>query len=137
MLSSTSTLFSDCSLLSELLLFRVERVAISVLASVVSDGSPGSSLLMLAIPLPTQLSLVALDRVRGRLAGGLEESIEAEDFLCLVVVLERVAESSASSPEASREEGCSKSFGTEVGAALRFRLPVSEEDGEDIAGAGT
>ena len=83
------------------------------------------------------LSLVTLDRVRGRLAGGLVESIEAEDFLCLVVALGRVAESSASSPEASRDDGCSKSFGTDVGAALRFRLPVSEEEGEDITVART
>lgn len=104
----------DCAVLL-LALRGFDRLAMSVLASVVSDGSPGSSLLILGI-LDAAWALVCsaevtLDRVRGRLAGGtIDESVDAIPFLCLPMVaavgVKGAAESSASSPEASRDDGC-------------------------------
>ena len=80
-------------------------------------------------------------RVRGRLLGGFEESIEVEDFLCFPPVLVAVVVlSSASSPDASRDEGCSNSAVVEFltdfsvdGARLRF--PEPEDDGDDMEAA--
>jgi hypothetical protein len=74
------------------------RLAISVLASVVSEGSPGSS--KLVDPLET---LSWIDE-RSRLAGGFE-SIE---LLFLVLRMpDSAAVVSPSSPDASRDDGCS------------------------------
>ena len=112
----------------------------SELASVVSDGSPGSSLFILGIgvPLLELLSAIALDRVLGRLAGGLVESMDIVDFLCLAIVGACVEVSSAaSSPEASRDEGCCRStvedfFIPEARFAVRFRFPEPDDEGEDM-----
>jgi hypothetical protein len=90
----------------------------SSLSSVVDDGSPGSSLLIVGTSTfkPMLLELVVCEllvaaaaraRVLGRFVGGASfESIELADFLCLEV---REGDSAASSAEASREEGCSRS----------------------------
>ena len=97
LLSSISP--SCCSLVEELLPFLFDLVAISILASVVSDGSPGS-------PFAAAFSPAVLARVRGRFTGVLvDESTEAEDFLCLMILLTCAAESPASSPDASRDDG--------------------------------
>lgn len=118
-------------------LLNVERFAISVLASVVSEGSPGSSFWMLgmAAPLPViALSAVTVDRVRGRFAGGWAVSIEVAAFLCLEPEGGPVT-SVVSSPEASRDEGWRRSvveFFIARGIAFLLRLPDPEEEGEDI-----
>ena len=120
-------------------LFNFDRLAISVLASVVSEGSPGSSFWILgaaATPLPAKLSAVTFDRVRGLLAGGCVESTEVTAFLCLMAA-GGVVTSAASSPEASLEEGCNRSaveliLIRSAGSTFRLRLPEPEDDGEDI-----
>ena len=119
---------------------RFERLAISILASVVSEGSPGSSCCMLDIGMPLlgPFSAAVLDRVLGRFAGGFVESIDAVVFLCLLFGDGCAPDSSPpSSPEASREEGCWSSaiddFFIAVGRfALRFRFAEPEDEGEDI-----
>lgn len=116
--------------------------SISSLSSVVEDGSPGSSLLMPGAstlkPLLLELTLMvvaaAAARVRGRLFGGASlESTELADFLCLEV---RDGDPAASSPEASRDEGCSRSMFEDLRRSegiwlVRFLLaeePVEEGD---------
>ena len=121
---------------------RFDRFSMSALSSVVSDGSPGSSLLMLGMPagpFSRVDSAVTVDRVRGLLFGGLlVASRELVDFLCLELVKAAAGESSASSPEASRDDGWSRStvedFKILLGrCALRFRLlEPPEDEGEDI-----
>ena len=130
--------FPSSSLILSNVLLSFERLAMSVLASVVSDGSPGSSFWMLGTgaPLIVGFSLTAADRVRARFEGGLAESTDvAVVFLCLELEVGAV-DSSASSPDASREEGCRRStvedfilLAPEI-ALLRFVDPVDE--GEDI-----
>ena len=79
----------------------------------------------------------ALDLVLVRLFGALVETIAAADFLCLIFVIAWEVESVASSPEASREDGCDRSavddclFGL-VRVELRFRLPDPDEEGDDM-----
>ena len=105
-----------------------------------SDGSPGSSLLILGIgvPLLELLSVTALDRVLGRLAGGFVESMDVVDFLCFAIVGACVdVSSAASSPEASRDEGCCRSTVEDflipvARLAVRFRFPEPDDEGEDI-----
>lgn len=82
---------SGKSLLDELFVLRFERPTLS------SASSPA--------PLVMEASAVAFDLVLGRLLGGLVESNDAFAFLCLLLVMVWGAESAASSPEASREEG--------------------------------
>lgn len=120
-------------------LLRLERVSISALASVVSDGSPGSSKFMAGgSPLLLWVAAsaaAAFDRVRGRLAGGLFESIELVALRCLVLLAGEVA---TSSPEASREDGWRRSVVEDlsccVGRSLvRLRLAeLPAEEGEDM-----
>ena len=64
-------LVSLTSPLDELLFLRLRREVISGLASVVSEGSPGSTTSMsgTAGPLLVGLSVVTADRVLGRLEG--------------------------------------------------------------------
>ena len=79
-----------------------------MLASVVSDGSPGSSFWMLGTAkswLDAFSAAVAVERVRGRFEGGFVDSTDVETFLCLAPDDACAAESSASSPDASRDEG--------------------------------
>ena len=81
--------FALCSSLPlEARAFVLDRWAISVLASVVSEGSPGSSFWMLGItePLALALSPAAEERVRGRFGGGLFTS-KVLDFLCLELLV--------------------------------------------------
>ena len=81
---------------------------------------------------------MAVERVRGLLVGGLlDESREADDFLCFELVIAVAGESSASSPEASRDDGWSRSavddFKIVLGRwELRFLLPEPADDGEDM-----
>lgn len=82
---------SGKSLLDEFFVLRFDRLMLS------SASSPA--------PLVAEVSVVALDFVLGRLLGGLVESKDAFIFLCLLLVIIWGAESAASSPDASREEG--------------------------------
>lgn len=129
---------SILALVPGVLSLRLVRVAMSVLASVVSDGSPGSSLSILGPMIsPDKGSAAALERVLGRFAGGLADSIDSEAFLCLRLVVNCAVESSASSPEASRDEGWRRSTvdgcsATPGNTEFLFRLPEPEDDGEDI-----
>lgn len=129
-----------------------------MLASVVSEGSPGSFLLAdntvaLLVLFPMLLrareeeSAATIDLVRGRFVGGgalllLPVDSGSGTFLLCFADVEGAAESSPSSPEASREEGCSSSVVADWGMltglrceALRFRLPAGEDDDweEDMA----
>lgn len=105
---------------------KLTRDSMSALASVVSEGSPGSSFVWDrgAVVLPLlrvdgkEDSDATIDRVRGRFVGGgallllLLLGVE-EDSTCFLVCLTDddvgAAESSPSSPEASREDGWSRS----------------------------
>jgi hypothetical protein len=84
------------------------------------------------------MSLVAVDLVRGRFEGGLAESVELVFFRCLRFALAGAAESSASSPDASREEGWRRSAVEDLGMlvgkadALFLLAELPEEDGEDM-----
>lgn len=106
------------------------RVAISVLPSVVSDGSPGSW----GLSDPFVIFSCVLDR--NLFAGGLVESIEFP-FLWPRPV-DSGAVDSPSSPEASREDGCNRSIVDDLFAdgivAVLFRFPTLEpaDEGEDI-----
>ena len=80
---------------------------------------------------------VVVDLVLGLLVGGLFESIEVVVFLCFVPAI-CAAESPASSPEASLEDGCKRSCVEDlvivVGRLLcLFLLPELEDEGDDIA----
>lgn len=83
---------------------------------------------------------MGLDLVLGRLFGGLE-SVGAAVFLCLLCRTDWGAGSAASSPEASREDGWSRSAVEDCWVIdiagwlidVRFRFPgLVEDDGEDI-----
>jgi hypothetical protein len=124
--------FSSSALFEILFLaFRPTRLAISVLPSVVSDGSPGSC------TLASPLGLFSFVEERSRFAaGGLPVSKTL--FFLLPRWLLSGAVDSPSSPEASRDEGCSWSM---VGilvedgrVEVRFRFPPLEpvDDGDDI-----
>lgn len=67
--------------------------------SVPSSASGGD------IPLFVAVAVVVLDRVLGLLVGGVVVSSDGIDFLCLLLVTSCTVESSASSPEASRDDG--------------------------------
>jgi len=110
--------------------FRPMRFAISVLPSVVSDGSPGSS----ALSFP--LGIFSWVPDRNRFAGGLVESIE---FVFLWFKLaDSGAVDSPSSPDASRDDGCNWSIAGVVlfdgNVFVLFRLPAFEpaKEGEDM-----
>lgn len=117
-----------------------------MLASVVSDGSPGSSLLIAAaeagMPLCVPVLMVESPvRVRARFtAGALVDAAsgKAENFFCVPSEVSATVESSPSSPDASREDGCMKSAVDDFGGLaarwveLRLRLLRLLEDAEDI-----
>ena len=92
----------------------LDRFSISALASVVSDGSPGSSLLIdgaaVGMPLCAVLvKVVSPVRVLARFTDGAPEeavSAKAEDFLFFPADVSPTVDSSPSSPDASREDGC-------------------------------
>lgn len=117
------------------------RVAMSMLASVVSLGSPGSCLSVEGSLTPPSADdswfTLGAVRVLGLLLGGLVESTEVEAFLCFVPLAAVVVLSSASSPEASRDDGCRSSavveFLTDLSVdAARLRFEEPEDDGDDI-----
>ena len=91
--------------------------------------------------MPLLAALSAADELfLGRLLDGLVESIDVKSFLCLLLVASGTAEPAASSPEASRDDGCSKSAVDDLvmldgRVEVRFRLaiPEPEEDGDDMA----
>ncbi len=91
-------------------------------------------------PLLVVLS-VAFDLVLGRLLGALVESFGAADFLFLTpLVTACEAESAASSPEASRDDGCRRSAVEDCliecwRFEVRFRFDEPEDDGDDIVWA--
>ena len=83
------------------------------------------------------VSAVAVDRVLGLFVGGFAESTAGADFLCLRVVTAWAVESSASSPEASRDDGWSRSAVDNCVLAcarfvVRFRFDDPADEGEDI-----
>ena len=85
--------------------------------------------------------MVAVDRVLGRLLGGLLESLDGAGFLCFPLATSCAVESSASSPDASRDDGCwssaTEDFFIPVDSVeLRFRFPDPEDDGEDMVTSG-
>ena len=95
-----------------------------------------SALLILGIaPLVVGPS-AALDLVLGRLLDALVESAATADFLCFMLVAAGDAESAASSPEASRDDGwrsavedCSVE---PCRIDVRFLFPEPDEEGEDM-----
>ena len=122
-----SSLESGLCLPEELLVLR--RV---LTPSRPAASSSSASALFKSDTLPLMLS-AALDRVRGRLLGAVLPSF----FLCLTAdVMLCAAESAASSPEASREEGWRRSalFAAVVLSRVeaRLRLPDPDDEGEDI-----
>ena len=99
-----SSLRSGFSLFEVLFVLHLVRVPASVSSSL-SSASP--TVIFDASPLAPS---AAFDLVLGRLLDTLAESVEATDFLCLTpLVIAWDAESAASSPEASREEGWRRS----------------------------
>lgn len=82
-------------------------------------------------------SAAALDFVLGRLWGGFADSADAVVFLCLLFKTAWDVSSAASSPDASREEGWSRSAVEDclrdgwIGD-VRFLLLEPDEDGDDI-----
>lgn len=116
---------------------------------VVSDGSPGSSLLTTgpsAAPLrvdDSTLSWISAEALRARLEAGTEV---ADCFFCCCLpgdgTADPVDSSPPSSPDASRDEGCRRSavdadgLGTlteTVWEALRLRLPEAEVGDDMVA----
>ena len=96
-----------------------------------------SALLILGIaPLVVGPS-AALDLVLGRLLDALVESAAAADFLCFILVTAGDAESAASSPEASRDDGWRRSAVEDCSVEpcridVRFLFPEPDEEGEDM-----
>ena len=79
----------------------------------------------------------ALDLVLGLLFDWFVASVDTADFLCLLLVPMCGAESAASSPDASREDGWSRSAVEDCliegwNVEVRFLFPDPEDDGEDI-----
>lgn len=120
------------------------RLSMSLLATVVSDGSPGSSLLTAdgasgRSPLDVGTRVSLTDALRARLGGGTVPEVTSRDdcFLCLLGSgMTEPVDSSPSSPDASREEGCRSSAGEGMATLagrcwepLRLRF---EDGGEDM-----
>ena len=124
---------SGSCLLEEPFVLRFERPPSSIVFSL----SSGSALLILGIaPLVVGPS-AALDLVLGRLLDVLVESANAADFLCFMLVTAWEAESAASSPEASRDDGWRRSAVEDCSAEFcrveaRFLFPEPDDDGDDM-----
>ena len=131
--SPSSAFKSGRCLLEELFVLRFVRPPSSIVFSL----SSGSTLLILGIaPLLVGQS-AALDLVLGRLLDALVESADAADFLCFMLVRAWEAESAASSPEASRDDGWRRSAVAdclvELGRVeVRFLFPEPEDEGDDM-----
>ena len=79
----------------------------------------------------------ALDLVLGRLLDALVESTDAADFLCFILVTAWEAESAASWPEASRDDGWRRSAVEDSLVELcrideRFLFPEPDDEGDDM-----
>ena len=128
----SSVLKSGRCLLERLLVLRFERPPSSIVFSLSST----SALLILGTG-PLAGPSVALDLVFDRLLDTLLESADSADFLCLILVTAWDAESPASSPEASRDDGWRRSAVEDCSVKLcrvevRFLFPDPEDEGEDI-----
>lgn len=97
----SSSFKSGCCLLEELFDLRFERPPSSIVFSL----SSVSGLLILGIAPLVIVPSAALDFVLGRLLDALVESAAAADFFCFILATAWDAESAASSPEASRDDG--------------------------------
>ena len=107
----------------------------SLLATVVSEGSPGSSF---AAPLAVG-TLPSPEDLRTRFGGGTVPAVSIE--LCFLDLFDGTAgpvDSSASSPDASRDDGWRRSVVDDLGMSsgrpwegLRLRFPAWE-DGDDM-----
>lgn len=78
-----------------------------------------------------------LDLVLGRLLDALVESTVAADFLCFILVRAWEAESAASSPEASRDDGWRRSAVEDClvehcRVEVRFLFPEPDDEGDDM-----
>lgn len=127
-----SVFTSGCCLLEEFFVLRFVRPS-----STVSSLSSASALLILGIALLLVGPSAALDLVLGRLLNVLVESADAADFLCLILVTAWEAESAASSPEASRDDGWSRSTVKDCLVELctvevRFLFPEPDDEGDDM-----
>ncbi len=117
---------------------RETRSAMSMLASVVSLGSPGSAMWSTCAWAcsRTEAAEARSELARWRLAG--LEPVAVSDLRCVSLPVSG-AVVSPSSPEASREEGCSSGLSSimaELAVVERFRLPAWDElEGEDILGS--
>lgn len=120
-------------LLEELFVLRFVRPPSSTVFSL----SSASALLILGIaPLLVGPS-AALDFVLGLLLDAPVESADAADFLCFIVVTAWEAESAASSPEASRDDGWRRSavedcFVELCRVEVRFLLAEPDDEGDDM-----
>ena len=126
----SSTFKSGRFLFDELFVLRLVRGPSS------TSSSPSPTSTLVTVPLLVGPS-AALDLVLGRLLGAFAVSAAAADFLSLRLVIALEAESAASSPEASREDGWRRSAVDDClielwSVVLRFRFPEPEEDGDDI-----
>ena len=108
--------------------------SISSLSSVVSDDSPGSSIAASSL-ISSSFCALSAPRVRRRFDCLAGVSLAVPDLPRFVV---RVGKSSASSPEASREDGCSRSAVDDFkgplpsdAARLRF-VELDLAEGDDI-----
>lgn len=124
LLSSASA--SSWSLAEKLLPVRLRRFVISVPSS-----ASGDVLLFVAV------SAVVLDRVLDLFVGGSVVLTDETDFLCLLLVTSWTVESSASSPEASRDDGWSKSAVDNclliwATCVVRFLFEDPADEGEDM-----
>lgn len=129
----SSVFKSGLCLLEELFVLRLMRPPSSTVFSL----SSASALLILGIaPLPVGPS-AALDLVLGRLLDALVGSADAADFFCFMLVTAWEAESAASSPEASRDDGWRRSVVedclVELGRVeIRFLFPEPDDEGDDM-----
>ena len=97
----SSVFRSGRCLLEALFVLRFVRPPSS---AVFSQFSASAGFILGVAPLVVGPS-AALDLVLGRLLDALVESADAADFLCFILVTAWEAESAASSPEASRDDG--------------------------------
>ena len=129
----SSMLRSGSCLLEEPFVLRFERPPSSIVFSL----SSGSALLILGIaPLVVGPS-AALDLVLGRFLDVLVESAIASYFFCFILFTSWDAESAASSPEASRDDGWRRSAVEDCSVELcrveaRFLFPEPDDDGDDM-----
>ena len=129
----SSVFKSGLCLLEELFVLRLMRPPSSTAFSL----SSASALLILGIaPLLVRPS-AALDLVLGRLLDALVRSADAAYFFCFMLVTAWEAESAASSPEASRDDGWRRSVVedclVELGRVeIRFLFPEPDDEGDDI-----